>query len=345
MRPAIFLCLAACLALLGSASARQLPAGEAAARRPSAWLVYWDLEAAGPELEMVREAGGTLSYFAAYYDASDSPFLDRDALERFLSFRERGLADRALLAVVNDRQGADGVSVLKDAALAARLFRDERAMRKEAVRLSELAALHGFAGLDMDFENLGEQNEPWRRYAAFLKILYEEASSRGLSLRVTVEPGALGRADYPLGPNYAVMLYNLYGTHSSPGPKADFAFIRDTLARALEAFGPGVQAALAAGGFVWGGDGRAEALTEDEALGLLASSGCVASRDEGSGALHFTYREQTGDSREVWFADGQTLAGWARACREAGVSSLALWRLGGNNAASLRAYLAEASLE
>ena len=35
-------------------------------------------------------------------------------------------------------------------------------------------------------------------------------------------------APYSVGPEYMVMLYNLYGLHSGPGPKADGPFIEKT---------------------------------------------------------------------------------------------------------------------
>ena len=56
--------------------------------------------------------------------------------------------------------------------------------------------------------------------------------AQALKLRVPLAPGtSFSTTHFIAGPEYVVMLYNLYGTHTLlPGPKADRAFVQKILA-------------------------------------------------------------------------------------------------------------------
>ncbi len=339
MKPLMILCLISLLCVLPANAEEQSPKTEPVPSVQSAWVVYWDLEGARKEAEMVVAAGGTLSFFAAYYDASDALYVPPELLESAWALQEQYRELPLLLTVVNDRLLEEGGSVLKDADLVRRLLADEESMRTHAGQLVELAQLHGFAGIDMDYENLGNNKALWRQYALFLEILFGQLQQAGLQLRVTLEPRALDKATYPKGPDYAVMLYNLRGPHSGPGPKATYAFIRTTLRQARRRLGPGVQAAFSTGGFVWLPDGKVQDVTEQQAAARQREGDAQAVRDPASGALHFVHREGARQGQELWYADGQTLHSWKQVAAREGVTSFALWRLGGNVTASLAEYL------
>lgn len=132
------------------------------------------------------------------------------------------------------------------------------------------------------------------------------------------------------------MGYNLFGSHSGPGPKATPAFLAEQAASlravgALDATG----LALATGGFDWTGGKAAVQLDEAEAAALLARTKAATTRSPGDGYLVSRYRDGKGQDHEVWHADAQTLAGLWTAARSAGFGRLAVWRLGGNPPALL----------
>ena len=63
--------------------------------------------------------------------------------------------------------------------------------------------------------------------------------AQALKLRVPLAPGtSFSTTHFIAGPEYVVMLYNLYGTHTLlPGPKADRAFVQKILANMAAAYG------------------------------------------------------------------------------------------------------------
>lgn len=339
MKRLICLCLLGILCILPNNVKGQPPNPEIVSSIQSAWVVYWDLENTWQEAEMLIAAGGIPSFFAAYYDASDMLYIPPELLEFAWELKQQHEELPMLLTVVNDRILENGRSVLKEQALVQRLLTDEESMRAHATQLVDLARTNGFAGIDMDYENLGENRALWRQYAQFLQILYCQLQRKGLQLRVTLEPRALDKANYPKGPTYAVMLYNLHGSHSSPGPKASASFIRTTLRLAKKQLGPEVQAAFASGGYVWHPDGKVQDVTEQLALARLKKAGTEAVRDADSGAMYFSHQDSKHKGQVVWYADGQTLKSWKRISAEEGITSFALWRLGGNEKASLMEYL------
>jgi hypothetical protein len=136
------------------------------------------------------------------------------------------------------------------------------------------------------------------------------------------------------------MCYNLYGTHSGPGPKADRNFLQSVFAvnRAL----PGQPSiAFATGGFDWGEDGTVVSLTQSDAVAIQEGNGISTeriSRDSESAVLYFSYYDLAGLSHEVWYADGETLAFWRSLALDAGYISFDLFRLGGNALTDLTVF-------
>lgn len=307
-------------------------------RQWTAWTAYWNMEGIGTEVEQLADHLRGLSLFAAYYDAQDRLFVPE---ELGLLQAEIGQADLPLLlTIVNDRLEQDGKASLKDRPLVQRLLDSEQGRRRHAREIITLAKGMGVSGIEMDYENLGREPELWQHYVSFIAHLEEEAAHADLSLSVILEPSALPLAAFPAGPQYVVMLYNLHGHHSRPGPKADDAFVQRLSAQMLDQL-PGEPAvALATGGFVWHQDGSIQPVTEQQARALADNMGTAPVRDSKSGALFFSWTGDQ-DAAVLWYADGETIRGWAGLAEEVGVKRFYLWLLGGNEFDSL-VRLAEA---
>jgi hypothetical protein len=153
------------------------------------------------------------------------------------------------------------------------------------------------------------------------------------------------KTSLPAGPQYVLMAYNLHGAHSGPGPKADHVFLR-TLAEWCEHLPVKPGLALATGGFAWR-PGKVVGLTESKASAWAKGGRTEPSRDPGSGSLFFSSTDKvsgspipaadmTGATCEIWFADGRTLAGWAKSAKKHGFGEISIWRLGGNARESLK---------
>jgi spore germination protein YaaH len=307
------------------------------ARPLSAWAVYWDVETVPEEITALYGRLDALCHFSAVFGPDGSVFIP-EATEQFhrsLLQDKKTAVPLHYITVVNDVVYPDGSSLLKDTDILRPLLADKASRAAHISELLKLAADGGYEGLEIDYETLQKQEELAEQLALFCGELYDAAKARGLRLRVVLEPSfPAGKIKLPAGPEYVVMLYNLFGSHSGPGPKADPAFIRDTVKKMRVLPGNPVYA-LAVGGFDWRGD-TAVSLSESKAAELLAETGASAWREKNSGCLVFSYK-MDGAEHTVWYADGETLNGWMDVIRkENGNSRFAVWRLGGNETDSLR---------
>lgn len=305
------------------------------------WLAYWSYQGYEEELLCLGRQDTAVSVFGVLYDwQEDQPFLTQEAEELLQKVqKEKEEGERIYLSFINDLRLEDGSYSNKDPELLQRLFGNAEAGAKHAEEIVELACANGVDGVEIDYENIKKKEELWEPFCIFLKELSQRCEEKGLLLRVVLGAYDTDKAQFPEGIEYAVMCYNLYGTHSGPGPKADIAFLRETFERCRKLPGS-VSAAFSTGGFVWAGESCEKALTEEEAEELYTSLGAEASelvRDEASGALHFTYTQE-GTEREVWYADGETLSLWKQTAREYGIRKFSLWKAGGNKEESLRGF-------
>lgn len=300
-------------------AAKQTPALPA---ETNAWLVYWDMP--NSLAELAEENYDSISYFAAYFSDEDKLILPDD-------FDPAVLQDNAApikyLSVVNDVVG-DNKSDLKSIDVVKRTLDDDLKKTDQADEIIDMAEKNGFNGIDLDYEQVFKDKTAATEYIDFIKILYDKASEKDIKLRVILEP-SVKFADYtfPQGPQYVVMMYNLYGLHSGPGPKADFAFIERT-AKNMKALPGSLGAAFANGGCLWGSNGDKKLISTSQAEALLQKYQVDPTRDPESSALYFSY-EEDGVTYTVWFADKKTLADWTEKASKVGISSASIWRLGG----------------
>lgn len=302
---ALFFLLLLIFLLTGGCRGRQPP--DENLKWDTAWVVYWD-----PEL---KERAEKFCLFSCLFEESGEVILPQE-LEEI----KDELPGTVFLSFTNDVRHPDGTAVQKDAAFLEQQWKDP-GMEEMIDSILELSSSFGAGGIEIDFENLGKAGL-WEKFITFLEKLYSRTEEEGLPLRVVLGVDAPVE-DLPEGPEYAVMCYNLYGTHSGPGPKADLAFLEDTAGRFSSL--PGIHYALATGGFLWKGE-EVQSLTQVQAEEMAAEKNAKPGRDPGSYALSFSWREAT-----VWYADGTTLARWQQQIREVdGDARFDLWRAGGN---------------
>lgn len=302
----------------------------------SAWLPYWDVDSATAEVMQLGGRLSRISLFAAYYQPDESLFVPQE-ISRANQDIQLGLDNRPplFLTVVNDLLRKDQPASLKDRALLWSRLGDEAARLSHAEEILALAKDLGTEGIELDFENLGKDAALWENYAAFISLMQTKSQAAGLQLQVVLEPSALGQAAFPEGPQYVVMFYNLFGRHSGPGPKASLAFVSKLAQQAVQSLPGKPLAAFANGGYAWSGDGAVQEVTELAALALLKQHGVSSQRDQDSQAMTFSYEDQ-GQTRVVWYADGQTISAWAKEASRMGITGTYLWKLGSNEPASLK---------
>lgn len=305
------------------------------------WLAYWDYMDYETERKSLGEKNREVSVFGVLFDVDgDQPFLtpDTEALLQTV-MQDKGSTDCVYLSFINDLRMADGSYSNKDPELLARLLTQPEIRKEHINEIVELTKQCGVDGIEIDYENMKKKEELWTPFSLFLEELKVRCDEEGLLLRVVLGAYDIKKADFPPGIEYVIMCYNLYGTHSGPGPKADIEFLKDTFDNCKSLHG-NVSAAFATGGFVWENDKCVSALTEIKAMELYDSLGQNVSevvRDPDSGVLYYTY-EAEGKKREVWYADGETLSLWKNIAKEYGIYKFSLWKAGGNNAESLRVF-------
>lgn len=297
--------------------------------KTSAWLAYWDLESGEKDLEKLENKLEELSYFGAYFDKSDHMSIPKELTDKHNELKKKKGRSLAYLTFVNDKQNSDGSVVLKDTEVLRRLFADDASMDKHIDEIIALTLHGGYKGIEIDYERIWKDEKVSKDFIKFTDKLYAKALKNNLKLRIVLEPSTpFFTANFSTGPEYVVMLYNLYGLHSAPGPKANKEFIQKVIRR-MEVLPGEKSVAFSTGGCIWGDNGKKRFLTEVEAENLAALYGTEPKRDQDSQCIYFEYQDK-GVFYQVWYADVATLNYWISIAKEQGVNDISLWRLGGN---------------
>ena len=294
-----------------------------------AWYVYWDMDVWDELLFLSEETElSAASMFACYFDEDGQLYVPQ-GFPKLKEMAEELAFPVTYLSFTNDVHHADGSATQKDPKFLQDLWSDSERTEETAAEMLTLTKSMGADGIEIDFENIKEL-ELWTNYIRFLELIWDKAQAEKLSMRVVLSVSApVEDLNFPVGPEYSVMCYNLYGTHSGPGPKADTDFLKNTAEKFLKL--QHISYALATGGFEWNDDGTVtRSLTQEAAEALAEEFACKPTRDKPSGALYYTFHDD-GKKFTVWYADEQTLAAWQNEIL--GVNSEAefdLWRVGGN---------------
>ncbi|MFZ7103441.1 MAG: hypothetical protein ACOWWO_12410 [Peptococcaceae bacterium] len=295
------------------------------------WIPYWDAQDGLTELYSYDVMPSDVVAFAALFSLPHDDILILEPVGEILGHLagiQRETRD-VFLSYTNDVQKTDGTFIQKDREILWRLLGTDSATDVHIEKLIEVALSYGVDGIEIDYESIKDDTELWQRYCLFLDKLYHAASEKGLRLRAVLAWNSVDFVNFPPGPEYVVMCYNLYGTHSGPGPKADKDFLEKTFAKNSRLPGE-VSMALANGGFDWSG-GTCRAVTEKQAAELAALYKAQVFRDESSQALFFSYIDRDGISHDVWFADKATLYYWTGLAIGNEYTKITFWRFGGND--------------
>lgn len=294
-----------------------------------AWVVYWDQDNGLKELDQVRKHLAGISIFAVNFD-NQGNFFYPDNWEKFVQKASRVKGYTKYLTVVNDVFLDTGNSLPKDKEILRLLLKDEQASLDHARKLVLLTKEGNYDGLEIDYEGFWKDSLLVESYQRFLVQLNVEAKKNNLPLRIILEPSVpFGAVSWPQGPEYVVMLYNLYGSHSTiGGPKADKKLIAKTIL-SMGNLPDERSVALATGGCIWENGAKGHLITEDEAVNLQKYLRGLPVRDTDSHVIHFQYlRGKT--KGECWYADGETIRYWRSLSRTLGITHIFLWRLGHN---------------
>ncbi len=302
-----------------------------AGQKVAVWDVYWDLEDAETELGQLGEDVSEICHFGAYFEEDDQLFIPSELNLYTRRVMQQYPDVSHFLTVVNDIRYSDGTAAQKDTELLARLLASGQAMEAHAEQILQLVQEGGYDGVELDYERIRDDMGLWEKYLQFIQILYEKTESLGLEMRVLLEPQTpMEQLEFPEGPRYIMMCYNLHSAAEDPGPKADEEFLEECVQKMEGISEDSSGVALALGGYDFSEDGSAVQVTEKDAVSLMAVFGGEPERDPDSGALSFSYVDEEGINHTVWYADDETIRQWIEYVRDAGETDISLWRLGGN---------------
>lgn len=296
----------------------------------SGWIVYWDSDIL-TELSDRGKNIGTLCYFASYFKEDHSLFLPEEVKDTYSKVKQKYGKERfkSYLTFVNDIRMNDGTSKLKDTELLYQLLETKSSRDKHIADILSMAGEDSYDGIEIDYEAIREDKTLWHYFTQFAEELYQQASKKGLKVRILLEPNApVDEAAFPKGPEYVIMCYNLFGYGTQPGPKADEPFLEE-MVRKMKGF-HNVNFALATGGFDFEEGGAVKQLTEEEAILIKKDYGAETQRDDGSRCVVFSYTDKAGKNHEVWYADKAAIDYWLQILENNGEYKVSLWRLGGN---------------
>ena len=293
----------------------------------TAWLVYWDAQNGVSESNASDKKYTSVSYFAAYFNEQDALFIPEGFQEEKAILKQPEFKPQyEYLTVVNDIAGKSKNS-FKDINVVKRVLDGDAKRILHAYEIIELAQTYHCNGIDLDYEQIFKDPIAAEDYIKFIKILYDKASVHNIKLRVILEPSVkFSNYDFPKGPQYIVMFYNLYGLHSGPGPKADFSFIEATAER-MKALPAPIGVAFSTGGCIWGDNGEKKFISGQAAKSLAQEQHASQKRDAKSDDLYFSFAKDN-VNYTVWYADQDTLESWEKKAAALGLHSVSIWRLG-----------------
>lgn len=294
------------------------------------WNAYWNLKGAEEQIEALSSKIQNISFFAAYFNYNDEVFIPQETIDFYEKkgsiYKNRGW--NCLLTIVNDIDYGNGNSSTKDKNLINRLVQNETNYKAHAENLISLTKKYNFDGLEIDYENIRKDYVLWEKFMNFVNYLNLRCKEENLILRIIIEtdfePKNVNWVD---GPIYSVMCYNLYGSHSGPGPKANKEFLHSIMNK-MSVIPGKIDYALANGGFDWDFNNNSEGLTEKQAQILVGEYGISANIDDESAVKNFDYQNEKGEEHHVWYGDQKTLETWMTWLKENNNYDFSIWRVG-----------------
>ncbi len=330
------LLLATATAAPATAAPPEPPGGDQevapAPRTVSAWLPYWDAEAAYRTALRHRDQLHTVSPF--WYEAKDdgrvAPHMGAGERRLIDGLHKAGIK---VVPTVHER--------MKPGRLAA-LFSDPKSRTRHVEALMKTVRSRAYDGLDIDYEtHAPSPDDTYEQvrgdYAEFITELCGRLHAERKQCVTTVSPQARGNGriwDYrrlgAVSDRLRIMAYNLHWAGGKPGPISSPDWYEDILERATRLVPKRkIEMALPAFGWDWASDGkraRARSVTSVSGEELRRKMGARYQFDPVSKTPHFTYMEGK-QRREVWYQDARGTAAHLPVLRKFGVHNTSLWAL------------------
>jgi spore germination protein YaaH len=222
-----------------------------------------------------------------------------------------------------------------------RILTDPATRAAVLASLGELAATHGYDGLNVDFEaGLASDRDALTSFVTELAaILHGQGKRISVAVSATTKVATSGRAafyDYAalgaVADTVFVMNWGKHWSTSTPGALADLPwatavadFVATMANKSRYVLGAGLY------GMDWAAGGGpahpATALEWADVQNLIAAVGATPVVDPVANAPHFSYTDAAGVPHDVWYTDAANLDALIRVARDRGLG-FGVWRLG-----------------
>ncbi len=222
-------------------------------------------------------------------------------------------------------------------ALALPLFSSDEARKASARKLAELCEEHGYAGINLDLEELEPQDQ--RDFSLFVDALWAELHPRGFLVTVDVPPDPKGMfaAHLAAASDFLVLMaYDEHASTDNPGPIATPRTVAASAAAWL-ALVPAEKLVVALGayGYDWPLDADGDTAREGEELGYAQALALARENevpidwDATTKSSSFSYDDdETHEKHAVHFLDAPASLAQLQALEQFQLRGAAVWRLG-----------------
>lgn len=292
----------------------------------NAWIAYWNLNV-NDEVKYLGNQISEISYFEAFFNTNGSIYIPEELVEYYNKYSSNNYTN--YISIVNDKLNSDGKVILKDTEILREKLKDNTSRNKHIEEIIKLALKNDFDGIEIDYEQIKDDILLWQNYIEFINELNNKTKENNLKLRIVLEPSIpVEQLNFPKGPMYVIMCYNIHTSATEPGEKANVDFINNLINK-MEKIPGEKNYAIATGGFDWQIGGKGKAISQIDAEKLAREYNAKRKRDLNSQCVIFNYIDENNNKHEVWYADNVTLNAWMKPINEKGYK-ISLWKLGGN---------------
>jgi len=301
----------------------------------SAWVPWWREETVIASLDNQKDKLKTIMPVWYHIDPSGE-------LIEVESQRKAEVMSRAFelgIVVMPTISNAEGISF--DPERISLLLESVGLQEKLNNSLVELAQTKGYAGWDLDWEEVREEDK--ERYTDYVRRLGKLFDKHGLVLSVSVHAqtgiqnewqGTKGQDLGALAEGadlVRIMAYDFHYSSSEPGPVTPVDKLMKVLEHSISVIPlEKLVVALPTYGYDWPEDGVGSSIQYDEAQNLVKDYKINITRDADSKSLTGKYSKD-GLMHTIWYEDGESLKYKIDKVGEFGVYQVSLWHLGGED--------------
>lgn len=281
------------------------------------WLPSWDFNDSLEDYYKLQTVITSPIYFAANFNDDGDILIPKNIVHHM----ENNLNQNFFLSITNDRI-EDDKSVQKDVQLIDSLIQSDKAQTNFINQVIEILTTYELKGIEIDIEKI--ESKQWTKLFFFLEHLYQELDQLNFELRIVIEPLKEEVLNIAFkGPTYVVMAYNLHGSFSKAGPKADDEFI-NRIGQFTTSLPTPHHVAIATGGFSWINNEYYHSYKNDQIKKIEENNKLKSIRD-----IHNSSLVLENGNEKIVYSDGLTIMRWIEILQKYEIENIDIWRLGG----------------